>query len=212
MAREATWLDGVSGHLALDLVNTVSWRHDPPRFLDRLDGPAALAAWTAARSLPVVADATPAELAALRALREAIHAVVIARAVGEPGDRGAAGPADDPLEPFGIDATRLADARRTLRDAAAAAVSRATLDFPAGARWTVPVTGAPSLHDHLALAAVDLLATADPARLHSCAAHDCGWVFLDTSRSGTRRWCDSAGCGNRARARRHHARHHRSAA
>jgi predicted RNA-binding Zn ribbon-like protein len=31
-------------------------------------------------------------------------------------------------------------------------------------------------------------------------------VFYDTSRTGRRRWCDMATCGNRAKAARHRAR------
>ena len=38
------------------------------------------------------------------------------------------------------------------------------------------------------------------------AAEDCGWLFLDTSRSGRRRWCSMQSCGNRAKARRFYAR------
>ena len=34
----------------------------------------------------------------------------------------------------------------------------------------------------------------------------CRWVFYDTSRTGRRRWCDMATCGNRAKAARHRAR------
>ena len=34
----------------------------------------------------------------------------------------------------------------------------------------------------------------------------CGWLFLDTSRSGNRRWCDMRTCGNRAKARAHYSR------
>ena len=34
----------------------------------------------------------------------------------------------------------------------------------------------------------------------------CRWVFYDDSRTGRRRWCDMASCGNRAKARRHRAR------
>jgi predicted RNA-binding Zn ribbon-like protein len=45
--------------------------------------------------------------------------------------------------------------------------------------------------------AVDVLSREDPRRLRECAAHDCSRVFLDRSRPGMRRWCDSAGCGNR---------------
>lgn len=62
--------------------------------------------------------------------------------------------------------------------------------------------------------AADLLG--DPAalaRVHRCAgaeAHDCSWLFLDETRSGTRRWCSMADCGNRAKARRHYERSRRA--
>jgi predicted RNA-binding Zn ribbon-like protein len=34
----------------------------------------------------------------------------------------------------------------------------------------------------------------------------CDWLFIDTSRSRRRRWCDMTTCGNRAKARRHYTR------
>ncbi len=34
----------------------------------------------------------------------------------------------------------------------------------------------------------------------------CGWLFLDTSRNRTRRWCSMESCGNRAKAQRHYSR------
>jgi hypothetical protein len=40
-------------------------------------------------------------------------------------------------------------------------------------------------------------------RLAICANPHCRLVFLDESRSGSRRWCDDAGCGNRDRVKRH---------
>jgi predicted RNA-binding Zn ribbon-like protein len=30
------------------------------------------------------------------------------------------------------------------------------------------------------------------------------WLFIDASKNATRRWCDMASCGNRAKARRHY--------
>jgi predicted RNA-binding Zn ribbon-like protein len=39
-----------------------------------------------------------------------------------------------------------------------------------------------------------------------CPGDDCGWLFLDTSRGGRRRWCDMADCGNVAKVRRHRRR------
>jgi predicted RNA-binding Zn ribbon-like protein len=40
-------------------------------------------------------------------------------------------------------------------------------------------------------------------RIRICASDTCRWLFYDESRSGRRRWCDMATCGNRAKARRH---------
>ena len=42
-------------------------------------------------------------------------------------------------------------------------------------------------------------------RLEICGNPHCRLVFIDASRNGTRRWCDDAGCSNRARVRRHRA-------
>jgi predicted RNA-binding Zn ribbon-like protein len=50
--------------------------------------------------------------------------------------------------------------------------------------------------------AADLLTSADLARLRQCDGDECGWMFLDTSRNRTRRWCDMKDCGNRAKMRR----------
>ncbi|MBE3063935.1 MAG: CGNR zinc finger domain-containing protein [Spirochaetes bacterium] len=54
----------------------------------------------------------------------------------------------------------------------------------------------------LAKRAADLLAGLDRARLKICGNPECGWLFLDTTRNGSRRWCDMAACGNRAKAKR----------
>lgn len=52
---------------------------------------------------------------------------------------------------------------------------------------------------------LDLLA-ARPARVKQCAGDDCVLWFADTTKSGTRRWCSMAACGNRAKARRYYGR------
>jgi predicted RNA-binding Zn ribbon-like protein len=71
--------------------------------------------------------------------------------------------------------------------------------------------GSPSLDLPLWIvgrSAAELL-TGDPLdRLRSCAGGaDCGWVFLDTSRNGRRRWCEMEVCGSRAKMRRYRDRH-----
>lgn len=37
------------------------------------------------------------------------------------------------------------------------------------------------------------------ARVKACG--NCGWLFLDTSKNGTRRWCNMLSCGSQAKAR-----------
>jgi len=46
-----------------------------------------------------------------------------------------------------------------------------------------------------------LHATNEWSRVKVCAAPDCRWAFVDTSRNGSRRWCDMANCGNRSKTR-----------
>jgi predicted RNA-binding Zn ribbon-like protein len=74
----------VGGHPVLDLVDTISWRLDPPRTVDRLPTPDLLAAWAAGAAVvdpsesgvvdaavaadPVAARRALADLHALRAL------------------------------------------------------------------------------------------------------------------------------------------------
>ena len=56
-------------------------------------------------------------------------------------------------------------------------------------------------------AAVDgLLLQNKPGRLRKCAAPDCGTLFLDVSKTGRRRWCSMANCGNRNKVQRFRAR------
>jgi predicted RNA-binding Zn ribbon-like protein len=53
---------------------------------------------------------------------------------------------------------------------------------------------------------VSELTAGHPERIRICASDTCLWVFYDSSRTGRRRWCDMATCGNRAKAARHRAR------
>lgn len=43
-------------------------------------------------------------------------------------------------------------------------------------------------------------------RLRQCDGEACGWLFVDVSRGGRRRWCDMADCGNLAKVRAYRAR------
>lgn len=52
--------------------------------------------------------------------------------------------------------------------------------------------------------AAELLTSDQLRRVSRCADDKCGWLFLDTSRNRSRRWCDMKDCGNRAKVRRHY--------
>jgi predicted RNA-binding Zn ribbon-like protein len=48
----------------------------------------------------------------------------------------------------------------------------------------------------------ELLTSSRLERVGQCPGDECGWLFLDTSRSGRRHWCDMKDCGNVAKVRR----------
>jgi len=72
--------------------------------------------------------------------------------------------------------------------------------------WAV-VPGAPAVTTLLApvlWSAADLLLGPRFKRVRKCDNPVCGWLFLDDSKSGNRRWCAMTACGNRAKAHRHY--------
>lgn len=79
---------------------------------------------------------------------------------------------------------------------------------PAAYAWVIPppAMAMPSLLAPVLWSAADLLARAELVKLRHCANPECRWLFIDHSKNGTRRWCDMASCGNRAKAQRHYRR------
>jgi predicted RNA-binding Zn ribbon-like protein len=51
-------------------------------------------------------------------------------------------------------------------------------------------------------AAAALLSSDDTAKLRICGGPDCGWIYVDRSRNGLRRWCEMSVCGTREKSRR----------
>jgi len=172
----------VGGHLLLDLLNTVSWRLDDSRWIDRLSTPAALADWCAAVGLSATTRSTTstAVLEEVARVRETAYAVIRALARGEE-------PAEAELEAMRV---LLVEALSRAKPVGACPLDWATDELPV----------------MLVLAAAKLLEHEDLSRLRECQDDDCGWLFLDRSKNGSRRWCSSADCGNRARAKRHYQR------
>jgi predicted RNA-binding Zn ribbon-like protein len=54
--------------------------------------------------------------------------------------------------------------------------------------------------------AIALLTSSAMQQVHACASARCRWLFLDSSKNHSRRWCNMSLCGNRMKARRFHAR------
>jgi predicted RNA-binding Zn ribbon-like protein len=54
--------------------------------------------------------------------------------------------------------------------------------------------------------AADILTSEELYDVRVCASDNCNWLFFDTSKNHSRRWCDMKSCGNRAKARRHYVR------
>lgn len=187
--------------LCLNFANTAEW-HASEHPIESLTSYSELVAWSQragiltspqARGLLRLAGERPAEASAALeraiALREAIYAVFSAAA------RGRAPEASD------LD---------TLNEALAAAMARSRITFEAGDyawNWDGYATMLDAMLWPVARSAADLLTSGSLARVGQCADdRGCGWLFLDTSRNHTRRWCDMKDCGNRAKARRHYTR------
>jgi predicted RNA-binding Zn ribbon-like protein len=165
----------VGGHVVLDLVNTVAWRLDDRRRIDRLADPANLRSWLAAAEL-----GGPGSTAELLHCRETAYAVLHPLAVGDE-------PEDSDLA--------------VLHELIEVAVRNAELVSVRPLTWR-----ADTIVDRLRLSVWRLFEDEDLDRLRQCDDDACGWLFLDRSKNGSRRWCSSADCGNRARARRHYQR------
>lgn len=58
----------------------------------------------------------------------------------------------------------------------------------------------------IARSAAELLISEDRLRVRQCNGERCTWLFVDMSKNKSRRWCNMADCGNRAKARRFYER------
>ncbi len=188
----------------LDFVNTVGWRltDRPSEYLRSYED---LLTWgrqagllapeeTEGLSKQATLDPEGAQetLSRAHALREAIHRAISAAIAGEPQDESDLSALNRELS--------IALSRLRVMPAAGA--------YGWGWDWSGD-DGRPPLDSPLwpvARSAAELLTSPKLSRVKVCADKGCGWVFLDESRNGSRRWCDSRDCGNRERVRRHLAR------
>lgn len=185
--------DRCAGHLALDFANTVDGRgSDHP--VDRLTSYQDLLAFSTQCELITAAEAH--KLAA-RARRSASDAQVVV-------DRARA------LRDALYDLTAAIAEERTPAAAARDELNQAVRRLEIGPdwqwEWNCSPGGLDSMLGPITIAAAELLTGPQRERISMCASDTCAWVFLDTSKNHSRRWCDMKVCGNRAKARRFTAR------
>jgi predicted RNA-binding Zn ribbon-like protein len=201
---EAAAFDRCGGHPALDFVNSLDNRFGGRDRVEGLESYGDLLRFAretglldsiqAAQVLQATPEAAVRALRAGRALREALAETLYAVVDGRPPP--AAGL--EMLERY----FHVADRHRELRwqpdtGAGAALAWFWRLNEP---RAELPVWA-------IAHAARDLILSPDMRRLRACEVDTCRWLFLDTSRNHTRRWCKMKVCGNRMKARRYQVRH-----
>ncbi len=191
-----------TGWLSLDFANTVGWHASthPEEHLntytdlvDWAKKAGILAADGAAKLLQRGAKA-PAEaektLHAAKKLREALYGILTARTHGQDV------PAGDLATVNRAAADLHARSRLVTKDGGFAWELDAGKDEFDSFLWPV------------VRSALDLLTSPEALeRVGQCADADgCGWLFWDTSRNRSRRWCDMGDCGNRAKVRRYYSR------
>ena len=188
-----------SGWLCLDFANTADW-HASEHPIEGLPSYGALIAW--ARSINLLPDRTaqqllraadqhPTEAARVLdravALREAIYHIFAAVAKGKSPS------ADD-------QATLNAELSRSLAKSRLV-WNKALFEWD----WQNEDGDLDQMLWWIVRSATDLLTSEGIKRVGECADdRGCGWLFYDTSRNRTRQWCSMRGCGNRAKAKRHH--------
>lgn len=198
--EDAGSLELVSKELCLNFANTVGdHKGDEPN--EHITSYAGLVAWS--RHAGIISDRNAKYLAreALRlpgeakqvleraiALREAIYRIFSSLSEG---------------------GTPQASDIAVLNDALSSAMARARLVLQKDKfvwNWGREEGSLDQMLWPVARSAADLLTSGGLVRVRECANDTCGWLFVDSSKNHSRRWCSMSDCGNRAKARRHYAR------
>ena len=185
---EDRWPRLVGGNLALDFVNTDLFSQDD-RSIDVLRSVDEFLAWcneAGVKSASAISTNGPrskeqAFLQEAVAVRAAIRGVLEVLATRREPDSGAL---------------------HALQSAYVDAIDNAEPELD-GTRltWAWDTTSPRGALDELVAAAIDLL-RGDPAdRLKACA--NCGHLFLDATKNGSRRWCSMEDCGTQVKMQRY---------
>lgn len=186
----------VGGDASLDLIDTVNWTErglerdrisDYGRLLEWARGAEVLTAGDE-RLLRQIAREHPRRAA--NALRDALHVREVLHTLFESVARGRV--AADELEEYNALLAAAAPNLRIVRE-------------PGGRLAQGWIGSGPSLDSIswvVTWAAAKLLSSDELPQVRVCAGSDCGWLYVDRSRNGLRRWCEMEVCGTIAKNRR----------
>jgi predicted RNA-binding Zn ribbon-like protein len=194
----------IGGNPAVDLVNTVDWTSRGPeqeRLLDfgwlvRWAQGAGVLSAKAAAALRARALAKPREAEA--SYRNALQVRgVLQRMFGAIAEGKAPG---DALDEFN---RALGNALEQMQVTPAAGKRQATTALRLG--WRDGETSLDSVVWPVIWSAASLIVSDEAGRIRVCGGPDCGWMYVDRSRNGLRRWCQMETCGTREKSRRRYA-------
>ncbi|MBH9964783.1 CGNR zinc finger domain-containing protein [[Bacillus] enclensis] len=188
----------VGERLCMDFINTVSWRESAEKRREWFTGYTELVDWCIharvlngqqAKALLLKAEEKPAEAGGVLKLAVEMREVMyrIFKSIAEDTS-----PLEKDLDRFNEFVSRFYRKLQVIHEK-----DQFTMKFDyAGDNLDMML---PPIFQ----SAVDLLVSKDDLeRVKQCEGDPCGWLFFDTSRNRSRRWCSMADCGNRAKARR----------
>ena len=192
----APLLKFIGGHPALDLINTVDWTAAGPAG-ERLPDYARWLEWAERSELLGAADARRLRVRARRDPAGAVRALGRVHAARDLLQRILAGRAGEHPPAHG-DLRNL----NTLLGQALARLELAPTRHGAALAWRGIGRELDGPLWPVVWSAARLLESEDARRIRVCDGVDCGWMYLDRSRNGLRRWCEMGTCGTREKNRR----------
>ncbi|HEV2289808.1 MAG TPA: ABATE domain-containing protein [Candidatus Acidoferrales bacterium] len=175
----------IAGNLALDFVNTVADRLGTPR--DYFVSVGEFNRWASMRgllkddeSLPLTAQ----QFQTIHGIREDLYHLFCSLT-------GGARPAERLLQRLNVRFSKVVKKRRLV-------VAGREVSW----QWDMKKSDPDRALGPILLSATELLTSGLWRKIRQCDDVHCGWLFVDRSRAGRRRWCSMADCGNRAKVHR----------
>ena len=143
--------------------------------VERIPVPFRLVDWLAINGL-VIDSCTESQLDHARELRESIHAAATATAN------------QNPLPSSAV---------QVINDCSTDGLASAILMSEGSQEWRLSSASVEDALSVIAADAISIIAGEREGKIALCASPTCRAAFFDTSRGGTRRWCEMNTCGNR---------------